>query len=67
MNKPIIALNGGLGNQLFQWFFAHTVSADQSFRVDPLFRENEISLGVNGPNLEDLISRCPRKSGGLTH
>lgn len=68
MNKPIIALNGGLGNQLFQWFFAHTVSADQSFRVDPLFRENEISLGVNGPNLEDLISRCPhieKNSAGL--
>jgi hypothetical protein len=33
-----------------------------------IFRENEISLGVNGPNLKDLISRCPhieKDSAGL--
>lgn len=59
MNKsPIVVLNGGLGNQLFQWFFAHTLSKSGSFRTDPLFKEDEKSLGVSGPELGQLFARC---------
>ena len=59
MNKsPIVVLNGGLGNQLFQWFFAHTLSKTGSFRIDPLFKEDEKSLGVSGPELGELFAKC---------
>ena len=56
--SPIVVLNGGLGNQLFQWFFAHTMSQKGSFRIDPLFKEDQKSLGVSGPDLGQLFARC---------
>lgn len=34
--NPIIAIQGGLGNQLSQWSFAHSISGTQLFRIDPL-------------------------------
>ena len=64
----IVALNGGLGNQLFQWFFAHTLSKNGSFRIDPLFEEVEKPLGFSGLELRQLFERClhvDRDSKGL--
>jgi hypothetical protein len=40
MTAPIstFAINGGLGNQLFQWFFAHSkMNANSKFKIDPLY------------------------------
>ena len=54
----IVALNGGLGNQLFQWFYAHALSKNGLFRIDPLFEEVERPLGVSGLELEQLFARC---------
>jgi hypothetical protein len=34
---PTVAINGGLGNQLFQWFFAHSINENQQFRIDKIF------------------------------
>jgi hypothetical protein len=56
--SPIVALNGGLGNQLFQWFFAHTIDNGGSFRIDRLFKEHQSSNGVAGPELGQLFARC---------
>ena len=34
MNKlPIVTIQGGLGNQLFQWFFAHEIRESSEFRL----------------------------------
>jgi hypothetical protein len=66
----IVALNGGLGNQLFQWFFAHTVSKSGSFRIDPLFEEVEKPLSVSRLELGPLFARClhvDRDSKGLVN
>jgi hypothetical protein len=34
---PTVAINGGLGNQLFQWFFAHSINQNQQFQIDKIF------------------------------
>jgi hypothetical protein len=36
MSSPIVVIQGGLGNQLSQWSFAHVVSEDKNFQLDPL-------------------------------
>ena len=30
---PIVAIQGGLGNQLFQWFYAHEILAGRNFSL----------------------------------
>jgi len=34
--SPIVVMQGGLGNQLFLWSFAHSISGPQPFQVDLL-------------------------------
>lgn len=58
MRSPIIALNGGLGNQLFQWFFAHTLDSGKKFRIDCLFESIDSELGQREYRLEELAHRC---------
>lgn len=58
MGAPIIALNGGLGNQLFQWFFAHTLESGQNFRIDCLFESVDIELGQLEYRLEEMAHKC---------
>ena len=41
--KPIIAIKGGLGNQLFQWVYAHQISGNNDFRVNLFFSDDEIN------------------------
>jgi len=58
MRSPIIALNGGLGNQLFQWFFAHTLESNRKFRIDCLFESVDTELGQREFRLEEVATRC---------
>lgn len=46
MPFPIVVIQGGLGNQLSQWSFAHTLPGAKSFQLDPL---------------DDLGSKVPRE------
>ena len=62
MRTPIIALNGGLGNQLFQWFFAHTLEPGNKFRVDCLFETSDTELGQREYRLKELAERCSHVS-----
>ena len=52
MTSPIVALNGGLGNQLFQWYFAHTLESEKKFRIDCLFEASDTELGQREFRLE---------------
>jgi hypothetical protein len=56
MNNPIMAIQGGLGNQLSQWYFAHTISTDSHFRIDPLHKMT--TLGLRNFELQPLIDKC---------
>lgn len=57
LKKPVVALNGGLGNQLFQWFFAHTLIENGPFVLDLLF-EKEDPLRQRGFQLDGLVRNC---------
>ena len=51
-----MAIQGGLGNQLSQWYFAHTFFPHSHFRIDPLYE-----MTVMGPRnfeLQPLIEKC---------
>lgn len=53
---PIVVIKGGLGNQLFQWTYAHTLQAKNSFypsRFHYGHDDKEIHL-----ELEDLFKTC---------
>jgi hypothetical protein len=51
-----MAIQGGLGNQLSQWYFAHAISGDSSFRVDPLYKMT--TAGLRNFELQPLIEKC---------
>ncbi len=51
-----MAIQGGLGNQLSQWFFAHTILEDSEFRIDPLYKLTRI--GLRNFELQPLIEKC---------
>ena len=63
MKKPVVALNGGLGNQLFQWFFAHTLIENRPFVLDLLF-EKEDPLRQRGFQLDALVRNCEHVAKG---
>lgn len=75
--KPTIAIQGGLGNQLSQWFFAHSMSESHEFHIDPLYGFS-VNIDRNF-EVNELISRCshiaknsqgaycPMKMVGLFH
>ena len=56
MKSPIIAIQGGLGNQLSQWYFAHTISEDAHFRIDPLYEMTVV--GSRNFELQPLVGKC---------
>lgn len=59
MKKVIVVLNGGLGNQLFQWFFAHTIPHPEKIQLDLLFKGEDIEEGGQREfKLEDLMVNC---------
>jgi len=49
--NPIIVIQGGLGNQLSQWSFAHTISRTQLFQIELLK-----GLGSTEPREFELLS-----------
>jgi hypothetical protein len=51
-----MAIQGGLGNQLSQWFFAHTISADSKFRIDPQYKMSVV--GFRNFELRPLMEKC---------
>ena len=51
-----MAIQGGLGNQLCQWYFAHTISENSQFRIDPLYKMT--TLGLRNFELQPLIEKC---------
>ena len=55
---PIVAINGGLGNQLFQWFFAHSLTPKNKFRLDFLFEKVDSKLGQREFRLESVTKNC---------
>lgn len=52
-----MAIQGGLGNQLSQWYYAHTISPDSCFRIDPLYKIAGTEL--RSFELQPLINTCP--------
>lgn len=52
---PTVAINGGLGNQLFQWFFAH--SLNQQFRIDKVFDSYDFT-GQLHYQLAEIENKC---------
>jgi len=55
--NPTVAIQGGLGNQLSQWFFAHSISESHEFHIDPLY-DSSLSMTRN-LEVQELIKRCP--------
>ena len=51
-----MAIQGGLGNQLFQFYFAHTISENSQFRIDPLYKMT--TIGLRNFELSPLIEKC---------
>ena len=56
LHTPTIVVQGGLGNQLFQWSFAHSISGNKRFFIDPLYNFSEI-LARNF-ELEEAFRSC---------
>lgn len=59
MRIPWIEIHGGLGNQLFQWFYAHTIAENQNFRVHLSFPPSEKS--------EELVYRLTDLEANCSH
>ena len=53
---PIVAIQGGLGNQLSQWFYAHTIEASGQFQIDPLYPKS--TKGLRDFELSELVEKC---------
>lgn len=51
-----MAIQGGLGNQLSQWYFAHTLSSSSRFRIDPLYKTTVV--GLRNFELQPVIEKC---------
>ena len=54
---PVVAINGGLGNQLFQWCYAHTLREDRRFRLHKIFESNDFT-GQLHYQLRNLEFKC---------
>jgi hypothetical protein len=53
---PIVVLQGGLGNQLSQWSFAHTLTNSTCFSIDPLHNFGESQSREF--ELKDVFRNC---------
>ena len=54
--SPIIVLQGGLGNQLSQWSFAHSLTSSTCFSIDPIHRFSESYS--RSFELEEVLRNC---------
>ena len=55
---PIIALQGGLGNQLFQWFFAHSILESKEFSLFPIFPVQHRINPIRKMEVDSLFLSC---------
>jgi len=53
---PIVVIQGGLGNQLSQWFYAHTIEASGRFQIDPIYPKT--TNGLRSFELYELMDKC---------
>lgn len=53
-----VAIQGGLGNQLFQWFFAHEYAFEKKFKIYPIFPIAPKISPVRFVEIQPLIDRC---------
>jgi hypothetical protein len=56
--SPVVAVQGGLGNQLFQWFYAHSISQGSRFSLYPKIPTGPVAQVVYELGLGPLISTC---------
>jgi hypothetical protein len=56
--RPIVAIQGGLGNQLFQWFFAHELLESSEFSIWAKFQTRNSSNTVRALGLYPLGLNC---------
>jgi hypothetical protein len=56
---PIVVIQGGLGNQLFQWFYAHSISQESQFSLFLNIPNGPVAPIVYPLGLDPLISNCP--------
>ena len=64
-NVPTIAIQGGLGNQLFQWFYAHNILESRKFCVYPIFPPDPKINPFRELEVNPLILRCKHIQGIL--
>ena len=57
-NPPVVAIQGGLGNQLFQWFFAHELRQGSEFSIYPKIPTGPVAQVVYELGLAPLIKNC---------
>ena len=43
LQAPIVVFQGGLGNQLSQWSYAHSIVGSRLFLIDPLYNMREVT------------------------
>jgi hypothetical protein len=59
----MIAIQGGLGNQLFQWFYAHSVLDSSRFRLFPIFPQAPKINPIRELEVSPLIAGCKHIEG----
>ncbi len=55
---PVVSIQGGLGNQLFQWFFAHELLTSSEFRLYPKIPVGPVAQVVYELGLTPLYRVC---------
>lgn len=56
---PIVAIQGGLGNQLFQWVYAHEILESKEFALYAKFPDGPATNIVRELELNLMIPYCP--------
>jgi hypothetical protein len=64
-HMPLVAIQGGLGNQLFQWFYGHDITEQGEFRLYPIFPLNPKINPVRELEVNPLIANCKHVKGLL--
>jgi len=56
LKAPIVVFQGGLGNQLSQWSYAHSIVGSRFFLIDPLYNMREVTS--RNFELFEVCKRC---------
>lgn len=55
---PIVAIQGGLGNQLFQWFYAHGILVTPGFKIYTKYPEGPSVNLMREFGLSPILEKC---------